>query len=189
MSGMNARKSSAAAPVILPPAQKFDQWVTKYLEFCPLNLLKDAVIGVDASYYLDLRLNGSNEEPLKHALGGLPFCLKKAVEDDLAFLRQNGITLVFVFNGLDYVNKSLPDSQSAESKRVQDEAWHHYLSGDSKQTVADFGKAKYPVEVMTRALQRLLADNNAEYVVAPYSATAQVGSLFALYKCRKLTGD
>ena len=137
-------------------------------------MLKDAVIGVDASYYLDLRLNGNNEEPLKHALGGLPFCYKKAIEDDITTLRQSGITLVFVFNGLDYVNKSLPDSQSVDSRRVQDEAWHHYLSGDSKRTVSDFGKAKYPVDILARSLQKILADNKVQYMVAPYSATAQV---------------
>ncbi len=159
-----------------PPVQKFDQWASKHVETCQLQLLKDAVIGVDASYYLDLRLNGNNEEPLKHALGGLPFCLKKAIEDDISLLRQHGITLIFVFNGLDYVNKTLPDSQSAESRRVQDEAWHHYLSGDTKKTLADFAKAKYPVDVMTRSLQKLLSDKEVQYMVAPYSATAQVSS-------------
>jgi hypothetical protein len=168
---------------VTSPVQKFDQWVNKHADSCPLAVLKDAVIGVDASYYLDLRLNGNNEEPLKHALGGLPFCLKKAVEDDVASLRQHGITLIFIFNGLDYVNKSLPDSQSADSRRVQDEAWHHYLSGDSKRTVSDFGKAKYPVDAMARALQKILADNKVQYMIAPYSATAQV-SLGEAYPLR-----
>lgn len=154
--------------------QKFDQWASKHADYCQLQILKDAVIGVDASYYLNLRLNGNNEEPLKHALGGLPFVFKKAVEDDIAALRQHGITLVFVFDGLDYVNKSIPNSQLAESRRVQEEAWHHYLNGDSKRTVTDFGKAKYPVESTTRSLQKLLAELNVQYMVAPYSASAQV---------------
>ena len=162
--------------------QKLDQWASKFVEHCQLQMLKDATIGVDATYYLNLRLNGNGEEPLKHALGGLPFVFKKAVEDDIAFLRQNGITLVFVFSGLDYVNKSLADSQLADSKRVQDEAWHHYLNGDSKRTVDDFGKAKYPVDTMTRSLQKLLADNAVQYMVAPYSATAQV-SLRGVSSC------
>jgi hypothetical protein len=104
----------------------------------------------------------------------MPFCLKKDIEDDIALLKQHGISLVFVFNGLDYVNKTKPDFQSTESRRVQDEAWHHYLSGDSKRTVADFGKAKYPVDVMTRPLQKILIENKVPFMVAPYSATAQV---------------
>ncbi|KEF53101.1 uncharacterized protein A1O9_11009 [Exophiala aquamarina CBS 119918] len=160
--------------------QKFDQWASKHVDFCQLQSLKDAVIGVDASYYLDLRLNGNNEEPLKHALGGIPFCFKKTVEDDIALLRQHGITLIFVFNGLDYVNKSRPDSLSTDSRRVQDEAWHHYLSGDSKRTVTDFGKAKYPVDIMTRPLQKILIENKVQFLVAPYSATAQLAYLFKL---------
>lgn len=174
MSGTKRPSPPSSLRSQFPAVQKFDFWAGKHVDSCPLQPLKDAVIGVDASYYLDLRLNGTNEEPLKHALGGLPFCYKKAIEEDINVLRQHGITLVFVFNGLDYVNKSLPDSQSADSKRVQDEAWHHYLSGDSKRTVADFGKAKYPVDVMTKSLQRLLTENKVQYMVAPYSATAQV---------------
>ncbi|KAJ9639024.1 hypothetical protein H2204_003932 [Knufia peltigerae] len=152
--------------------QKFDQWVNKHVELCPLNMLKDAVIGVDASYYLDLRVN-NEVEPLKHALGGLPFTLKKAIEDDISLLRQHGVTLVFIFDGLDYVNKSAPDSLSGESRRAQEEAWHEYLSGNSKGTVSHFCKAKYPIDVMTRMLQKILVENKIEFMVAPYSATAQ----------------
>ncbi|EXJ94200.1 hypothetical protein A1O1_02593 [Capronia coronata CBS 617.96] len=180
MSGTKRPSPSSSAVSQFPAVQKFDSWASKHVDSFPLQPLKDAVIGVDASYYLDLRLNGNNEEPLKHALGGLPFCYKKAIEEDINVLRQHGITLVFIFNGLDYVNKSLPASQSADSKRVQDEAWHHYLSGDSKRTVTDFGKAKYPVDVMTRSLQKLLTENNVQYMVAPYSATAQLAYLLNL---------
>ncbi|KIW64249.1 hypothetical protein PV04_09196 [Phialophora macrospora] len=160
--------------------QRFDVWASKHVEHCQLHMLKDAVIGVDASYYLNLRLNANNEEPLKHALGGQPFTFKRMVEEDITFLRQNGITLIFVFDGLDYVNKNLRTSQLAASRRVQDDAWHAYLNGDSKRTVTDFGKATYDVDTTARALQKLLAENNVEYMVAPYSATAQLSYLLAL---------
>jgi hypothetical protein len=171
------RDSPQSLPFSDPlPVQKFDLWASKHVEYCPLQMLNDAVIGVDASYYLNLRLNGNNEEPLKHALGGLPFTFKKAVEEDITFLRQKGITLVFVFDGLDYVNKTLPDSQSVESSRVQDGAWHHYLTGDSKRTVTDFAKAEYNVSATARSLQKLLAELDVQYMVAPYSATAQVSA-------------
>ncbi|ETI21245.1 hypothetical protein G647_07590 [Cladophialophora carrionii CBS 160.54] len=160
--------------------QRLDVWASKHVEYCQLHMLKDAVIGVDASYYLNLRLNGNNEEPLKHALGGQPFTFKRMIEEDITFLRQNGITLIFVFDGLDYVNKNLRTSQLAASRRVQDDAWHAYLNGDSKRTVADFGKATYDVDTTARRLQKLLAENNVEYMVAPYSATAQLSYLLAL---------
>src|ERR1700761_1713245 len=170
MSGMDPLSSQLLPFSHALPVQKFDLWANKHVEYCQLLLLKDAVIGVDASYYLNLRLNGNNEEPLKHALGGQPFTFKRAVEEDIAFLRQNGITLIFVFDGLDYVNKSLRTSQLAASRRVQDDAWHAYLNGDSKRTVADFGKATYDVDTTARALQKLLAENDVQYMVAPYSA-------------------
>lgn len=63
------------------------------------------------------------------------------IEDDIQTLHEAGVTPIFVFNGLDFVNKTLPDSRSVESIRAQDEAWHHYLSLDSKATVADFSRA------------------------------------------------
>lgn len=107
----------------------------------PLSVLKDSVIGIDASYYLDLRLNLNQEEPLKTALGGIPFALKATINDDITAVQEAGITLVFVFNGLDFVNKAPPSSSSVESKNAHEEGWRHYLAGDAKKPVEDFGQA------------------------------------------------
>ena len=127
----------------LCPAPKLDDWATRnrLVQTFPLSILKDAVIGVDASYYLHLRLNVVNEDPLIHALGGIPFCLKSIVEDDIRAMKEAGVTLIFIFNGLDFVNKSPSTSRSFESLKAQEDAWQRYLSGDAKSPLDMFQKA------------------------------------------------
>lgn len=163
--------------------QKLDQWAAQRgatLSF-PLPTLKDAVIGIDASYYLELRLNGSpKEEPLKHALGGVPFCLKASITDDIECLQDAGVKLIFVFNGLDHVNKPQSEFLSQDSMRAAETAWQKYRSGDSEACNNEFSKAKYPLEFLYRWLQDLLVKRGIEFLVAPYSAVAQLSYMVKL---------
>jgi hypothetical protein len=179
MSGMESEylyHTTSSSQVL--PVQIFDQWAQKLAQNISLDEIKDfskggTVIGVDASYYLNLRLNNDpKDEPLKPALGGTPFVFKKTVEDDIDELRKFGVKLVFVFNGLDYVNKSVPEETT--NRLLIEGAWHHYLEGDSKRTVDDFGKATYHSDGLTLALQQILFEKNVDYQVAPFSAVAQV---------------
>lgn len=155
-------------------------------------MLQGAAIGVDASYYLDLRLNKKSNEPLLHALGGFPYALKELVEDDAQFLKKFDITLVFFFNGLDFLNREQPASKSLANRKAHEDAWQHYLGGDADKTVNDFGRAStthqypvvrnpvlttlpaYPVEMLYKHLQKVLLDHKIDFQVAPYSAAAQV---------------
>lgn len=163
--------------------QKLDQWASQRgaTQSFPLPTLKDAVIGIDASYYLDLRLNGSpKEEPLKHALGGVPFCLKAQITDDIECLQDAGVKVIFVFNGLDHVNKPPAEFLSLDSTRAAETAWQKYRSGDSEACNAEFSKAKYPTRYLYRWLQNLLVKKGIEYLVAPYSAVAQLSYMVKL---------
>lgn len=158
-----------------------DQWAeTRVQERYPLSILKDAVIGVDASYYLDLRLNGTAEEPLKHALAGTPFCLKPNLLDDVEICQNAGCQLLFVFNGLDHINKTDSPSQSAESTKAVENAWLKYNSKDSSAVLDEFTKAKYPIESMQRYLLHLLIENKIDFIVAPYSAMAELSYMVKL---------
>jgi hypothetical protein len=103
--------------------------------------LKGTVIGVDASYYLDLRLNKTSHEPLLHALGGFPYSLKKILDDDIELLRSYNIKPIFVFDGLDFRNKEQPSSRSLANRKAHEDGWKHYSDGDPEQTVADFSRA------------------------------------------------
>jgi hypothetical protein len=170
--------------LIFPPVvQKVDQWATtrSVSQTFPLPTLKDAVIGVDASYYLDLKLNANpKEEPLKHALGGVPFCLKAQITDDIECLADAGIKVVFVFSGLQHVNGPNPEYLSQDSVRAAETAWQKYRAKEAESCNAEFSKAKYPTEFVYRWLQDLLAKFKIEFIVAPYSAVAQLAYMVKL---------
>ena len=126
------------------PVQSLEEWAERApsrIQACSLSALKYAVIGVEASHYLDLRLNKTCPEPLLHALGGFPYSLKNIVEDDVQSLKKLDIDLVFVFNGLDFKNKEQASSNSLVNVKAIEDAWQHYLGGDALQTVEDFTRA------------------------------------------------
>ena len=137
-----------------------------------------AVIGVDASYYLGQCLNEYNEEPLKVALGGIPFTITARVEEDLQAAKDAGVKLIFIFDGLDYVNKSHADAESTDSQGSHESGWAHYLQGDPKATVQDFGKAKYPLALVLRHLRKILLANEVDFLVAPFSSLAWLAYLY-----------
>lgn len=187
-------------------AQSFEQWAASSV--CTYDFedprtqehLKDSVIGVDASYYLDLRLNKTSHEPLLHALGGFPYSLKKILDDDIQLLRSYKIEPFFVFDGLDFRNKEQPSSKSLANRKAHEDGWKHYSDGDADQTVAGFSRAgknheflvsrstelrhssACPVETLHKYLQKLLSDFQVKWMVAPYSAVAQVRA-FSARKC------
>ena len=123
------------------PVQPIEEWAAARIQSFPLSAIKGAAIGVDASYYLDLRLNKNCNEPLLHALGGFPYTLKRLVEEDVQSLKKLDISLVFVFNGLDFRNREQPASKSLANRKAHEDGWQHYAGGDPGKTLADFSRA------------------------------------------------
>ncbi|RMZ76349.1 hypothetical protein DV738_g5020, partial [Chaetothyriales sp. CBS 135597] len=156
------------------PIEKFDVWASRLRQNFPLSTLKDAVLGIDASYYLDLALR-NNEEYLINAHGGLSFTLERELEDDLKVLQAAGVGAIFVFNGLSHVNKSPLGWQSAQSTQAIENGFIKIRNKEDQSKIAEeFSKAKYPVEILHRYLQQLLVKYGVDFLVAPYSATAQL---------------
>lgn len=161
--------------------QKLDQWAgTRVQQSLQLSNLRDASIGVDAAYYLDLRINIKQAEPLKPALGGVPYMLKEDLKEDLLELKDAGIKPIFVFPGLDYVNKSPSEAQAQETTRAAENAWQKYRNKQEDDVVKEFSKARYPIDTMFRYLQELLIENEVEFLVAPFSAVAQLSYMVKL---------
>lgn len=152
-------------------------WAAKYIETSTLSWFEGGTIGVDAGYYLNSILNTNVEEPLKAALGGLPFSLTTRVEDDIAAAKEAGCKLLFVFDGLSFVNKAKSGAESAKSRKAHEDGWQHYSQGDSRAPVTDFGRADFPAEVLERQLRKILYENGVDYVIAPFSAVAQLAYL------------
>lgn len=161
------------------PAQ-LPAWASKHAQTFPISVLNKAYIGIDASYYLDQILNNNNEEPLKVALGGVPFCLTARIEEDIQTAKDAGIKLIFVFDGLDYVNKAPPHTESPQSRNTHEEGWTLYMQGNGKETVDVLGKAGYSLELVQRHLRKVLHANDVEFVIAPFSAMAFLAYLYNL---------
>ena len=119
-----------------------EEWFGPRLPSLPLSSLKDAVIGIDASYYLDQRLNKQSQEPLLNALGGFPFVLKSSIERELSTLKSHGISVVFVFNGLDFGGtRRGSTTTSTTAARAFESAWAAYDSGNVPEVLKGFQRA------------------------------------------------
>lgn len=182
----------------------------------PLSALKGAVIGLDASHYIQQHLvNQSTREALLGALGGFPFALKANIEKELQTFKSLGVGCIFVFNGLDFGKKDeKPRSQSAMARSFE-QAWELYDQQQADQVVDAFSNAGMtdflarmsdiwspsppprllrtlppvalidadvnssgtpPPETLYKFLQRILSQNGVSFMVAPYSACAQVST-------------
>lgn len=132
--------------------QSLEEWAGPRVQSYPLTSLRKAVIGVDASHYLDLRLNGpASHEPLLNAIGGDPYTLKAALQDDLSAFQAVDATLIFVFDGLDYKNKEQRDPSGFKSTlKAHKDGWKEYYNGENgkelaaERTLKAFAKASTP---------------------------------------------
>ena len=159
-----------------PIVQGLESWAdtNNLTQTFPLSTLKDAAIGIDAHYFLDQLLNRIAREPLFNALGGFPFTLKSIVEKNLADLKANDIKPVFVFNGLDFGKQDLAVAQHATAARAYEHAWTLYDQHQADKVVAAFMSAGAPVKSLSLFFQRILIEHKVEFMVAPYSAAAQL---------------
>ena len=176
----------------------FDDFAMPLSEMAPLGELDGAVIGIEASHYLNrLLVNPTLKEPLLAALGGLPFTMRSTVTNDIVAFRDAGITPVFVFDGMD-VNKTKALFQQAdEAVRANTTAWNLYNQHQAENAVAAFGEScrilldanmthesnntpgAVTAESFYRYFQLLLTELGVDFQVAPYSAIAQVSALKA----------
>ncbi|KAE8148945.1 PIN domain-like protein [Aspergillus avenaceus] len=158
------------------PIRLLDEWAEARTQSLPLSALKGAVVGIDASHYIHQHLlHPSTREPLLVALGGFPFALRNNIERELQVFKDLGVSCIFVFNGLDFGTKNQRPHVSPESVRAFEQAWDLYDQQQADQVVDAFSGAGTPKpESLYRFLQRILYSNGVEYIVAPYSAAAQV---------------
>lgn len=197
----------------------FDEWAVGRTQSLPLSALKGAVVGIDASHFIDQHLiNVSTREALLGALGGFPFALRSNIEKELQTFKNLGVGCVFVFNGLDF-GKQDNRTPAQSAARSFEQAWELYDQQQADRVVDAFSNAgmittllfepvrlwttsppsilpytwshtditpgadyEYcepgtpPPETLYKFLQRILNQNGVSFMVAPYSAAAQVSS-------------
>ncbi|GKZ20091.1 hypothetical protein AbraIFM66951_008189 [Aspergillus brasiliensis] len=161
------------------PIRPLDEWAATRTQSLPLSALKGAVVGIDASHYISQHLlQPSTREPLLVALGGFPFALKNNIERELKAYKDLGVACIFVFNGLDFGKKDQRPHVQQESVRAFEQAWDLYDQQQADQVVDAFSSAGTPrPESLYRFLQRILLQHGVDYIVAPYSAAAQLSYL------------
>ncbi|KAI3300683.1 hypothetical protein DTO002I6_1406 [Penicillium roqueforti] len=154
-----------------------DEWAVGRTQSLPLSALKGAVVGIDASHYINQHLvNQSTREALLGALGGFPFALRSNIEKELQTFKNLGVATIFVFNGLEFGKKE--HRAQPASTRSFDQAWDLYDQQQADQVVDAFSSAGTPPpETLFKFLQRILTQNGVEFIVAPYSAVAQLSYL------------
>jgi hypothetical protein len=102
--------------------------------------LKNAVIGVDATAYLQHIITGPPSEPLLAALGGDPLTLKQQISDELDRWKGNEITPLFVFDGQSNVGKNEVALRKAKEGLAQTQkAWNFYGDTRPETAVQTFG--------------------------------------------------
>jgi hypothetical protein len=207
---LHAIASTNLNPQLVRP---FDEWAVTRAQSLPLSALKGAIVGIDASHYINQHLiNQSTREALLGALGGFPFALRTNIEKELQTFKSLSVACIFVFNGLDFGKKE--QRPQPTSPRSFEQAWDLYDQQQADQVVDAFSSAGMisyyssffpigspsfspihwtrpsipttadpkqppgtpPPETLFKFLQRILTQNGVEFMVAPYSAAAQVSS-------------
>ena len=173
------------------------------LQSLPLSTLSDTRLGIDAAFYLSQVLDpppsqdssAGTKEPLLAATGGVPLSLAARVENDLRVLEKLRIKPVFVFPGLlpkktsrahgpssgpNAANSAAAGGEYAEEIRERREAWELYERGQIEQAEALFkGRSGTTHWELWRSVLRMFRNRNVEFLVAPYTATAQAS--FTIY--------
>lgn len=149
-----------------------------------LSSLKGCTLGISVSHYIDLLYN-VRPEPLVPAVGGFPLAVKDLIDHDLAALKAQNITPVFVFDGLSLAITSVDKpftgaSQSAESavtEQRRQQAWEVYNTGNAENAVRQFDEvASFDLrqqQVKTNLIKYFI-EQEVSYLVAPYTASAQL---------------
>ncbi|KAI9850063.1 MAG: hypothetical protein M1838_006143 [Thelocarpon superellum] len=161
------------------PIRTFDEWASTQTQTLPLGALKDTVVGIEASHYLDgLLSNPPSKEPLLSALGGFPFALGSYLENELESIRTAGITPLFVFSGLDVGKEPQTSLDEAAAAQANAQAWELYDQHQPVRAVETFGDSgSVKPESLFRFFQELLRSHKIEFMVAPYNASGQLAYL------------
>ena len=107
----------------------------------PFSDTENAVIGVEATYYLQRMIDEPPaHEPLLAALGGDPIGLKEHIQNELDQWKENNMRPVFIFEGQSVVGKDNIALLKAREALVKTQsAWDLYAENHPGDAVKKFG--------------------------------------------------
>ncbi|GAA5912613.1 hypothetical protein JCM8208_004791 [Rhodotorula glutinis] len=165
------------------PIRGLDTWLAErgLVKECPLSALAGTRLGIDANHYLR-KLLSAREGSDKHdsftpAIGGAPLTLTAEIEANNHTLQALGIKPVFVFNGVNPLDRERPQPTDERNWR-RGQAWEQYEHGRVAEAQGEFGASSSitPQDVF-RLVHRQFKQRSTEFVVAPYLAWAQLAYL------------
>ncbi len=128
--------------------------------------------------------------------------MKRVIEDELESLEAARITPIFFFSGIDVGNKDLLLKDLSDAALSSAQAWEMYDQHQAQQAVETFGNSgqllflvrqcppsntslgSVKPESLFTFFQRILQERKVSFKVAPYSAAAQVSTLFHVSSVR-----
>ncbi|KAI9894316.1 MAG: hypothetical protein M1814_003072 [Vezdaea aestivalis] len=156
---------------------KLEEVLPQRAQSLPLSALKGCVVGIEARHFLQRLLAPANE-PLVSALGGSPFRLRTYVKHQLESLRNEGITPLFVFHGMHTLRNEYGDWGLEGINHHCAKGWGEYDRGEADKIVPTFTQADViKPERYFKLFQQILHENKVKFMVAPYSAAAQLSYL------------
>lgn len=186
--------------------RSFDSFVgeARLTKFISLSALSGKSIGISVSQFVSQVLSTlpTHREPLLHATGGAPLTLELAIIELKKQFDKHNIDAIFVFDGLCLVQTARHPSyeeaswakgtRGATVHQLREHAWTLYNKGQGEQAVVVFDEAEtfnLRNDYAMRAVIRLLLKHKLDYMVAPYTASAQLAYLYrenyidAVYAC------
>lgn len=160
---------------------QFDEWVSQanIRERSQMKKLAGAQIAIEADHYLERLMNvPPTKEPLLSAIGGLPFALENTVNSHIAAWRAEEIKPFFVFSGLDGYKQDDVLEDAERNRDTHSQAWNMYEHQQPQEAVNTFGKSgAIKPKHIARFMQTILRKAGVPFMVAPYSAWAQLAFL------------
>lgn len=136
------------------------------------------------NYYINALLQNQSE-PLVQAIGGFPLALIDQLEHDVACFKSLSITPLFVFDGLPLAVSAADkpftgashSAASAVAAQKRAQAWNEYDKGHGEQAVRQFDEVgTFDVQQQhgKRAIIKYFIEKQLDFIVAPYTSSAQL---------------
>ncbi|ODQ80678.1 hypothetical protein BABINDRAFT_175347 [Babjeviella inositovora NRRL Y-12698] len=154
----------------------------------PTEILRHARVGIDVEHYVQKYLY-NKRFPFLEAIGGAPQALFRQLDTDLTLFKDLGITPTFVFSGISVLaNQHARDAAArgialTPAEKHRSDTWNKYYVGASNpasEHIEAFREYNAPPSISPFFLDivHFFQEREVQYMVAPYSAWAQLAYLY-----------
>ncbi|KAG0373226.1 hypothetical protein BGX24_011966 [Mortierella sp. AD032] len=140
----------------------------------PLTTLKDIRLGIDGNVWLKKIISQAASEQFLAGIGGMPSCMRKAIEKELEGFKAASIHPLFVFSGLALIRKDKAHFNEDPKISKRNAAWDAVNAGKMELALSHWSSSHVHQPDLIHLVIRILKENNIDYMRAPYGAGAQL---------------